>query len=47
MSIQTCWELAQKWYVGRLEHAWKRPEREETQDLFKNLGLGGEFWALK
>lgn len=47
MSIQTCWELAQKWYAGRLEHAWKRLDREATQDLFKNLGLEGEFWKLK
>ncbi len=47
MPIQTCWEFAQEWYTGRLEHDWKRPDREETQDLFKSLGLEGEFWNLK
>jgi hypothetical protein len=47
MSIQACWELAQKWYAGRLEHDWKRPDREKTQDLFESLGLEGEFWNLK
>lgn len=47
MPIQTCWELAQVWYTGRLEHDWKRPDREEAQNLFKSLGLEGEFWNLK
>jgi hypothetical protein len=47
MPIQTCWELAQEWYTGRLERDWKRPDRAETQNLFKNLGLEGEFWNLE
>jgi hypothetical protein len=47
MPIQTCWELAQKWYKGRLEHGWKRPHIDEAQNLFKSLGLEGEFWKLK
>ena len=47
MPIQTCWELAQKWYTGRLEHGWERPNQEDTQKLFKSIGLMGEFWALQ
>jgi hypothetical protein len=47
MPIQTCWELAQKWYRGRLEHDWKRPDIDEAQNLFKSLGLEGEFWKLR
>ncbi|MGD8209466.1 MAG: organomercurial lyase [Desulfobacterales bacterium] len=43
MPIQTCWELAQKWYAGRLEHDWQRPDQNKTQQLFHSLGLKGDF----
>jgi hypothetical protein len=46
MPIQTCWELAQKWYAGRLEHGWQRPDQNKTQQLFHSLGLKGDFWNL-
>jgi hypothetical protein len=46
MTIQKCWELAQKWYTGRLEYDWQRPDQERTQQLFNQLGLEGEFWRL-
>ena len=46
MSMETCWELAQKWYTGRLELDWQRPNQEQTQQLFSNLGLKGEFWRI-
>ena len=46
MSIQTCWELAQKWYKGRLEYNWQRPTQEKAQLLFNSLGLDDEFWNL-
>ena len=46
MPIQTCWELAQKWYWGRLEKNWNRPVKDEIQILFKSLNLEGQFWEL-
>jgi hypothetical protein len=46
MPIQTCWDLAQRWYKGRLEHGWQRPGQAEIQRLFEKLGLKGEFWDL-
>lgn len=46
MSLQTCWDLAPKWYAGRMERDWQRPNKETTQRLFENLGLKGEFWNL-
>jgi hypothetical protein len=46
MSIQTCGELAQLWYSGRLEKDWNRPDRDEIQDLFNSLNLDGQFWEL-
>ena len=46
MPAQTCWELAQSWYKGRLEYDWQRPDQEKTQGLFNRLGLEGKFWSL-
>jgi hypothetical protein len=44
--MQTCWELAQSWYNGRLEHGWQRPDPAKIQQLFERLGLRGAFWDL-
>lgn len=46
MSINTCWELAQQWYTGRMEIDWKRPDKDQTQAIFHSLFLDGPFWDL-
>jgi len=46
MPIQTCWELAQRWYKGRIERDWQRLSAEQAQALFDSLGLEGEFWRI-
>jgi hypothetical protein len=46
MLMDTCWELAQRWYAGRLERDWWRPASKEIQALFEELGLVGEFWRI-
>ena len=46
MPMQTCWDLAQSWYKGRLEHDWQRPDQAKIQQLFDKLGLKGPFWDL-
>jgi hypothetical protein len=46
MPILTCWELAQKWYAGRLDRGWQRPGPTQIQQLFDKLGLKGSFWDL-
>ena len=46
MPIQKCWELARRWYAGRLEIDWQRPDQAQIQQLFAELGLEGEFWDL-
>ena len=46
MPIQACWELAQKWYKGRLERDWVRPDQEKTRQIFESLDLKGEFWHV-
>jgi hypothetical protein len=46
MSMPTCWELAQEWYRGRDKREWQQPGQEESQKLFTNLGLVGDFWKI-
>lgn len=46
MSLNTCWQLAQRWYAGRLERDWQRPDSAAAQALFNELGLVGEFWRI-
>jgi hypothetical protein len=46
MPMQTCWELAQRWYAGRIDHDWQRPGQARIQQLFDKLGLKGAFWNL-
>jgi hypothetical protein len=46
MPIQQCWQLARKWYTGRLERDWQRPSLQDAQLLFESLGLTGDFWDL-
>ena len=46
MPLQTCWELAQKWYTGRMALNWQRPGLEKARGIFNSLGLTGSFWDL-
>jgi hypothetical protein len=46
MPIQTCWELAQKWYADRLERDWQRPDAGKIRKIFVSLGLEDQFWNL-
>ena len=46
MSILKCWELAHKWYTGRMDHDWQLPDQAQAQQLFDSLGLKGAFWNL-
>ncbi len=46
MPIRQCWQLAQRWYAGRLARGWQRPNQPEIQQLFDDLGLKGSFWDL-
>ena len=46
MPIQKCWELAQRWYTGRIDRDWQRPDKTEIQQLFDKLELVGTFWDV-
>jgi hypothetical protein len=44
---QQLWRLAQAWYSHRLDPDWRRRSPEETQAVFAEIGLTGDFWRLQ
>jgi hypothetical protein len=46
MSIQKCQGLAQKWYTGRLDQDWQRPDQKTNRKIFENIGLIGPFGVM-
>jgi hypothetical protein len=48
LSLETGWKLAQAWYAAdRREPGWRRRTVEESEELFRQLGLTSSFWALR
>jgi len=48
LSPDTAWRLAAAWYAPDRRHpAWRRRTLEETEALLAELGLTGDFWALR
>ena len=46
ISLEQQWQLASRWYTGRLDRDWRRRTPAEARRLFDELGLRGEFWRL-
>lgn len=46
ISLGQCWELACRWYPGRDEAHWTRPDAAESTAIFREVGLTGRFWSL-
>ena len=46
LTPDTAWGLARAWYEHKVKATWRRPTRDETELLFAELGLTGDFWAL-
>ena len=46
-SLEQLWRLATAWYADRLAPDWRRRTAAETEALFRELGLTGEFWRLQ
>lgn len=46
MPVGTLCELARAWYGDRLASDWKPRSREQSQELFEQVGLTGGFWRL-
>lgn len=48
LSPEQTWRLAQAWHsADRRDPAWRRRTLEETEAVFRSLGLEGEFWNLR
>ena len=47
LALGQCWRLAQAWYsLDRREPTWRRFKAQEAQNIFRSVGLTGDFWRL-
>ena len=45
-TLDQLWDLARKWYTGRLDPNWTSKSPEEANGVFADCGLTGPFWRL-
>jgi len=45
-NVQQGWELAQKWYGGRMEPTWGPFSHAEAETVFESCGLTGDFYKF-
>ena len=46
MSLEQQWDLARIWYADRMSPDWRRRTPEEAEQVFRSVGLAGDFWRL-
>jgi hypothetical protein len=46
MTIEQAWALSQLWYGNRLDADFRRPTADEAREIFRRVGLKGDFWTL-
>ncbi|MCH7491290.1 MAG: hypothetical protein IID05_11415 [Gemmatimonadetes bacterium] len=46
VGMDQCWELARRWYDGRLSSDWRGRSPEAAQAIFREVGLTDAFWRL-
>ena len=46
LTLDQQWALARAWYGNRMDTEWRRRTPEEAEDVFRSLGLTGDFWKL-
>jgi hypothetical protein len=46
ITLEQCWRLSLLWYPGRPAPDWRRRNAAETQAVFAEVGLTGDFWLL-
>ncbi len=46
LSIEQCWQLAERWYEGRMNPEWNLRSRFEAGAIFREVGLTDSFWNL-
>lgn len=48
LPLEQGWALARAWYgEDRRDPAWRRRTVDETEAVFRELGLTSEFWRLR
>ena len=47
LSLEQGWRLSQLWYGDRLSPDWQPMSAEQAQAVLSEVGLTGEFWALR
>ncbi|MCH7717689.1 MAG: hypothetical protein IH876_16310 [Gemmatimonadetes bacterium] len=46
VGMAQCWELARRWYDGRLSSDWRGWSPEAAEAIFREVGLTDAFWRL-
>ena len=46
LTLQQQWDLARAWYSDRASPQWRRRTPSEAQEVFRGIGLTGQFWDL-
>jgi hypothetical protein len=44
---ETLWRLADEWFRNKAQPDWERYTLEQTEALFRRLGLTEPFWTLR
>ena len=47
LDVATLRTLAARWYGDRLDPDWRPRSTAESQRIFAELGLTGDFWRLE
>ncbi len=45
LSLSQVWELSKLWYSDRMAPDFRGRALESALDIFRTLGLTGDFWA--
>ena len=46
MSVDQQWRLAATWFEGRDRPEWTKRSPEEAEEMFRRVGLTGDFWRF-
>jgi hypothetical protein len=46
LTLHQQWELARLWFAGRHRPEWSKRTASQAEDVFRQVGLSGDFWRL-
>jgi hypothetical protein len=46
VPLAQVWRLAKAWYSDPRKPSWRPRSRDESQEVIRSVGLGGERWEL-